>query len=91
MRLIVAMAILAPSTGETAELDGAERQRVIDGVISNLKDHYVSPEVARRMAEALAGHEKVGDYTSITAGAAFAALLTRQLRDVSHDMHLEVV
>jgi len=41
IRLIVAVAIpavIAPSTGQTAELDRAERQRVIDGVISNLKD-----------------------------------------------------
>jgi len=51
----------------------------------------ISPEVAQQIAEALVQHDKVGDYESITGGAAFAAQLTRQLRDVSHDMHLEVV
>ena len=94
IRLIVAVAILAlitPSTAETVELDSAEQQRVIDGVISNLKDHYINPEVAQQIAGALLEHEKVGDYKSITDGAAFADVLTRQLRDLSHDMHLEVV
>lgn len=64
---------------------------MIDAAIANLKEHYIDQEAARRMADALLAHEKAGDYDSITDGAAFADLLTRQLRDVSHDMHLEVV
>jgi hypothetical protein len=71
--------------------DAAEHQRVIDAAVANLKDHYIYPHVAQKMAEALLAHEKVGDYDAITDGAAFAALLTRQLREVSHDLHLDVV
>src|SRR4029077_17466579 len=33
-------------------------------------------------------HEKSGDDDAVTDGAAFAALLTRQMRDVSPDRHL---
>jgi hypothetical protein len=65
--------------------------RVIDAVIKNLKERYIDPAIAEKMAEALLAHEKAGDYDAMTDGAAFAGLLTRQLRDVSHDMHLEVV
>jgi C-terminal processing protease CtpA/Prc len=69
----------------------AEQRRVIDAAIKNLKEHYVDPDVARKMANALVAHEKNGDYNAVTNGGAFADLLTTQMRDVSHDMHLEVV
>ena len=77
--------------GGVLKLDAAEHQRVIDAAVANLKEHYIYPHVAQKMAEALLAHEKVGDYDAITDGAAFAALLTGQLREVSHDLHLEVV
>jgi hypothetical protein len=77
--------------GDDAKLDGAERRRVMDGVIKNLKEHYVDREVAQKMADAVLAHEKNGDDSVVTEGGAFADLLTRQMRDVSHDMHLEVV
>jgi hypothetical protein len=86
-----AKGILIPAIAEDVTLDAAERRRVIDAVIKNLKEHYVDPAIANKLTEALLAHEKSGDYGSITDGAAFAALLTRQLRHVSHDMHLEVV
>ena len=72
-------------------LDAAERQRVIDGAIANLKQHYIYPDVAQKMADALLAHEKRGDDDAITDGEIFAKQLTSQMRDVSHDMHLELV
>jgi hypothetical protein len=76
---------------ESATVDPAERRRVIDGAIANLKQHYVDPDVARKTADALLAHEKSGDDDTATNRPAFAYLLTRQIRDVSHDMHLEVI
>jgi Peptidase family S41/N-terminal domain of Peptidase_S41 in eukaryotic IRBP len=76
---------------EDAKLDSAERQRVIDTAIRNLKEHYVDRDAAQKMADVLLAHEKNGDDKATTDGAAFAELLTRQMREVSHDMHLEVV
>jgi Peptidase family S41/N-terminal domain of Peptidase_S41 in eukaryotic IRBP len=76
---------------DDAKPDAGDRRRVIDGAIKNLKEHYVDRDVARKMADALLAHEKNGDDNATADGAAFADLLTRQLRDVSHDMHLEVV
>jgi Peptidase family S41/N-terminal domain of Peptidase_S41 in eukaryotic IRBP len=83
--------VMVSVAGDDAKLDGAERRHVIDGVIKNLKEHYVDREVAQKMADAVLAHEKNGDYRVVTEGGAFADLLTRQMRDVSHDMHLEVV
>jgi C-terminal processing protease CtpA/Prc len=43
------------------------------------------------MVNALSAHAKAGDDDAAAGGAAFAALLTSQMRGVSGDMHLEVV
>ena len=71
-------------------LDAAERQRVVGAVVANLKQHYADQDVAQKMADALLGHEKRGDDNAEMDGEAFAALVTRQMRDVSQDRHLEL-
>ena len=71
-------------------LDAADRQRVIGAVIANLKQHYVDQDVAQKMADELLAHEKRGDDDAVTDGGAFADLLTKQMRDVSLDRHLEL-
>jgi hypothetical protein len=71
-------------------LDAAERRRVIGAVIANLKQHYVYPDAAQKMSDALLMHERNGDDAAVTDGGAFADLLTKQMRDVSHDRHLEL-
>ena len=81
----------AAKVGQTMALDVDERHRVIGAVVANLRQHYVDPEVGRKMANALLAHEKKGDDDGATDGGAFAGLLTRQMRDVSHDMHLDVI
>ncbi|MGC2768844.1 MAG: S41 family peptidase [Candidatus Acidiferrum sp.] len=72
-------------------LNAAERQRVIEGAIANLKAHYVDRDVAQEMAEALRKHQQRGDDDLPMDGGAFARLLTSQMRDVAHDMHLVMV
>jgi hypothetical protein len=79
----------ATSVG-TSALD-PERQRVLDAVVANLKQHYFDPAVAQQMADALVARQQSGDDAPATDGKTFAALLTAQMRDVSHDLHLEVV
>jgi len=74
----------------SGNLDAADRQRVIGAVIANLKQHYIHPDAAQKMADALLMHERNGDDAAATDGGAFADLLTKQMRDVSHDRHLEL-
>ncbi|MEO7142328.1 MAG: S41 family peptidase [Bryobacteraceae bacterium] len=76
---------------ERGNVGAPERQRVIHAIVANIKQHYVDPMVAEKMAAMLLAHETAGDYNAITDGAALAALLTRQLRDASQDPHLDVV
>jgi hypothetical protein len=76
---------------ENVTLDAAQRKKVIDGVISNLKEYYIEPALAQQMADALKAHEASSDYNAASDGDAFAAQLTKDLREVSHDKHLVVV
>jgi Peptidase family S41 len=73
------------------QLDALERRRVVDAVTTNLRQHYFDTTAADKTGAALLAHEKNGDYNAATDGASFAALLTTQMREVSHDMHLELV
>jgi len=75
---------------ENVMIDASERKKVIEGVDDDLKEYYVEPAVAQQMADALKKHETKGDYDAISDGDAFAARLTRDLQDVSHDRHLRV-
>ncbi len=74
-----------------AKIDAAERRRVIDGAVANVKKYYIDPDVAQKTADSLLAHEKNGDDDAVTEGEAFADLLTRQMKDVSHDPYLMVV
>jgi hypothetical protein len=76
--------------GGIARLDAAERRRVVNSAATILKEHYVDQEVGQRMSDALMAHEKKGDDDGATNGTAFAALLTRQIREVNPDRHLTV-
>jgi hypothetical protein len=72
-------------------LDETERRRVIDSVITNLREHYVDPNGTRKVSVVLSAHEKNGDYGEITSGKGFAELITKQMRDVTQDSDLMVV
>jgi hypothetical protein len=75
---------------ENVTMDAVERKKVIDGVNIDLKEYYVEPATAQQMADALKMHQTKGDYDAISDGDAFAARLTKDLQDVSHDRHLRV-
>jgi hypothetical protein len=79
------------SSVQHENLSAVERQRVVAEAIANLKQHYIDPEVAQKMADELLAREKRGEDNAATNGATFADLLTKQMRDVSQDMHLELV
>lgn len=83
-------ALPAGTVPENVTMDAAERRRVIDAVNIELKEYYVEPATAQQMANALKMHENKGDYDAISDEDGFAAKLTKDLQDVSHDKHLRV-
>lgn len=72
------------------QLDAAVRQKTIDAIGKQLTDHYIYPDVAAKMIQAIHEHQEHGDYNSMTDGNDFAEALSRDLRAVSHDQHLFV-
>jgi hypothetical protein len=70
------------------KVDAEERRRVVDAAATILRKHYIDRDKAQKMADGLLAHEKNGDDDAVKDGPGFAALLTRQIRDVSPDRHL---
>ncbi len=70
------------------DIDAETRDKVIDGVISKLKQFYVFVDTADEMAKALVERKDNGEYNSINDGTVFANLITQHLRAVSNDLHL---
>jgi hypothetical protein len=92
---IVSFRLRAIPPGMTAadmnmKIDAATRARVIDGAVANLKEFYVYPEEAKKMADALQSKLKSGGYDTVTGAEDFAQMLTTDLQAVSHDKHLRV-
>jgi len=78
-------------TEGTTEPETIDRHRVIAKAVEHLNRYYIDPQVARQTGDALLAHEKRGDDDAVADGAAFAELLTWQMKDVSHDEYLKMV
>ncbi|HEY7641364.1 MAG TPA: S41 family peptidase [Steroidobacteraceae bacterium] len=75
---------------EEVRFDDATRAGVIDRVTRVLNDSYVFPETAEKMAAVLRKRKNSREYRSIRDGREFARQLTADLREVSHDKHLDI-
>lgn len=71
-------------------VDDARRRALIDRIAKELTAHYVFPAKAEQMIAAVRRHLAQGDYDQVFDGPAFAEVLTQDLREVSHDLHLGV-
>jgi len=80
----------APPADSAAKVDAATRQRVIDGVLQRIEQGYVYPDKGAEMVKSVRSLARRGAYDSITGATALAERLTRDLRRVSRDLHLEV-
>jgi len=75
-------------TGEP--VDAAMRAKIVDRVSAALNEHYVFPDVAKKMEASLRQKLKAGAYDKLANSAELAEVLTRDLREVSKDKHLSV-
>jgi len=72
-------------------LDTAKRHALLEGVKQNIRAHYVIPAVGDKMIAALDDHDAHGGYEGAADGAAFASVVTMDLRDASHDGHIQLL
>lgn len=79
-----------PVRGPGEPVDAAARAKMVERVSAMLNEHYVFPDVAKKMETALRQKLKAGAYDKITHSAELADVLTRDLREVSKDKHLGI-
>lgn len=70
--------------------DAATRKAVIAELSSQLKANYVFPDVADKLATALAAKEAAGGYAQAKDSDAFANALSKDLRALGNDGHFAV-
>lgn len=73
-----------------APLDPAERHRVATAIAADLEQFYFDHASGQQAADAVRRQEEHGAYNAAFDGAEFAILLTRQVRNVTGDLHLIV-
>lgn len=71
-------------------LDTATRSEVINTLLTLLQKHYIFPQVAQEIENALRLRMSKGEYEQITSGEQLAQVLTTHIQEVSKDKHLRV-
>src|SRR4051812_15604162 len=79
-----------PPPGPDMTIDAVTRTAIVDGALNALRDFYVYPDVAAKMADAIRQHQQRHDYDAIVSARTLAETLTNDLQAVSHDKHLRV-
>jgi hypothetical protein len=80
----------AAANGRAPALDAAARAQVIDALARELNARYVFPDVARKIEAAVRDKQQRGGYDGAVRPQDFAAMLTADLRETAHDLHLVV-
>ena len=71
-------------------VNAEQKSAIIDSVTSVISEHYIFPDVAKKMSEHVHKLNRGGAYTTISELREFAEKLTDDLRSVSNDRHLWV-
>lgn len=70
-----------------APLNAADRMAILQALAAEMNANYVTPAVAKRVGSALVSKNSAGGYGSATSMEAFTAALTKDLRELSGDLH----
>lgn len=91
--LLISQVVLAqggPGGEQSRAADAKLRAEIIDSVTLVLDSHYVFPDVAEKMNKYVRKQLKDGKYDTLNTVAAFARVLTDDLREICNDRHLGV-
>jgi len=89
-RQVATLLGLGPPPQKDRVLDAAARAQVLDGLVQNLRTHYVFPEKAVELERRLRERQQQGAYDAVTSAEALGELLTAQLQADAKDKHLRV-
>jgi hypothetical protein len=87
--LLWAFPAASQSNLSDAELTSIEIEDMVDNVCQLMMDHYVFPDVAKKICDTLRHNLSHGEY-DVTTYEALAELLSRDLKSVNQDLHLNV-
>lgn len=74
-----------------SSLDAKARKEIIDDIAKSMFGNYVFEDVAIKMGNSLKARMSRGEYDKLEKREDFAMRLTRDLRELSHDQHIEVI
>lgn len=71
-------------------LNAAQRQQVIEAMLTELHKSYVFPEQAKNVEAVIRQHQKKGEYDSITSASKLSDVLTAHVFAQTKDKHLRM-
>ena len=80
----------SPTGQADLPITAATRTQVIELVLGRLKESYVLPDIAARMAQSIRSRMQKGEYDKINSSALLAQTLTTHLGEIAKDKHLGV-
>jgi retinol-binding protein 3 len=78
-------------TSADMPIDARVKSEVIASLAQAIRDTYVYPDVANKLAKTLKDRQAKGAYAAITSANDFSAVLTKQMAEIAHDPHLRVM
>lgn len=72
------------------QVSPADKRSTIDTLLTRIENHYVYPDVAKKMTDAVRRRMRAHVYDTVSSGPVLAKMLTEDLHSVSHDGHLGV-
>jgi len=72
-------------------LSQAEIKQVTQSISKLMLSEYIHPEQAKQIAQLLTKKTKSGEYNKFKQPQAFSEQLTKDLRSINHDFHLNVI
>jgi hypothetical protein len=91
--LLISHAALAQFSERQPDLPltSIERRQIVDSLTERIRDEYVFPEMAARVAKELRRRQQLGMFEKIASSNQFADSINTLLHQISNDKHLSVL
>lgn len=93
--LVIAVIVIALSgaslPAQAGTLTEADRDDVITNLAGELRDNYIFPDVADKLATLLEKKNREGDFREFSDGVEFTGVLTQVMREETNDLHFSTM
>jgi hypothetical protein len=79
----------AAFAADDAPLNASARAAIVKTLATEMNANYIEPAVGKRVGAAIARKNAAGGYASATSAQAFSAALSKDLRELSGDLHFK--